>query len=188
MVRLTEIEMLIAPIADQLGYELVRVRLEGSQRPTLQVMAERRDRRAMRVEDCARLSREISPALDEADPIAGEYALEVSSPGIDRPLMKPEDYARFVGHNAKVELDAPLNGRKRFQGDIAAVGDDGVTLDLDGGQVGLPFARIKNAKLVLTDLLIAAVRDAEQQADLTAPSEVSMPETSMTLEMPRHLP
>src|SRR3569623_481455 len=106
------IAQLIAPIVDELGYELVRVQIQGGSRhATLQIMAERRDRKAMIVDDCARLSRAISNLLDEADPIDGEYTLEVSSPGIDRPLMKRADYARFQGHEAKVEMAAPIDGR-----------------------------------------------------------------------------
>ncbi len=165
MVRNVDIEGLIQPVADQLGYELVRVRLMGGSRLTLQVMAERRDRRAMRVEDCARLSREISPVLDLADPIPDEYSLEVSSPGIDRPLMKPADYARFAGHTAKVELDAPIDGRRRFQGDIATADDEMVTLAIDGAPVALPVAQIKSGKLVLTDRLIEAVQYEEEAAE-----------------------
>jgi ribosome maturation factor RimP len=169
MVQGVDIERLIGPVADQLGYELVRVRLMGgARRLTLQIMAERADRRAMRVEDCARLSREISPVLDAADPIPDEYALEVSSPGIDRPLMKPADYTRFAGHTAKIELDQPVDGRKRFQGDIAATDGETVTLDVDGAAVTLPFAQIGSGKLVLTDRLIDAVQIEEHAAAMRA--------------------
>jgi ribosome maturation factor RimP len=175
MVEHRRIETLIAPIADQLGYELVRVQLRGGSRATLQVMAERRDRQAMKVEDCARLSREISPVLDAADPIEAEYVLEVSSPGIDRPLVKPADYARFVGHEAKLELDAPVDGRKRFQGEIGEVAEDVVTLAVEGGAVNLPFAQIRRAKLILTDRLIASVQDSERAAGLTA-NDADQPE------------
>ena len=160
-----KIEQLIAPIADELGYELVRVQMQGgTRRATLQIMAERRDRTAMLVEDCARLSRAISAALDEADPIAGEYLLEVSSPGIDRPLMKRADYARFLGHDAKLELNAPTDGRKRFQGVLTALDGDLLQLDCDGTAVSQPLASIKSAKLVLTDRLIAAVEDENAAA------------------------
>ena len=164
MVQHSRIETLIAPVAEHLGYELVRVRLQGGSRAVLQSMAERRDRQAMKVEDCARLSREISPVLDAADPIEAEYVLEVSSPGIDRPLMKPADYARFVGHEAKLELDAPLGGRKRFQGEIGALGAEAVTLFVDKSPIELPFTCIASAKLILTDRLIAAVQDEERAA------------------------
>jgi len=160
-----QIATLIGPIADELGYELVRVQIQGgARRATLQIMAERRDRTAMIVEDCARLSRAISNLLDEVDPIAGEYTLEVSSPGIDRPLMKRADYERFLGHEAKIEMNAAIDGRKRFQGVIAALHGDAVMLDSEGATVPLPLAQVKSAKLVLTDRLIAAVEDESAAA------------------------
>src|SRR6185437_12173430 len=115
--------------------------------------------KAMIVDDCARLSRAISALLDEADPIDGEYTLEVSSPGIDRPLMKRADYERFLGHEAKVETDQPIDGRKRFQGTIAGLEGDMVMLESAGTVFPLPLAQVKNAKLILTDRLIAAVED-----------------------------
>ncbi len=111
-----EIARIIEPSLEAMGYRLVRVALTGSQRPTLQVMAERGDEAAMSVEDCAEISRSISALLDVADPIAGTYTLEVSSPGIDRPLVRPEDYDRFAGFAARIELHEPLDGRKRFHG------------------------------------------------------------------------
>ena len=156
-----QIERLINPVIDQLGYELVRVQMQGAKRLTLQIMAERRDRQPMKVEDCARLSREISAALDVADPISEEYVLEVSSPGIDRPLMKPADYLRFAGHEAKVELDVAVEGRKRFEANIAGVEDDVLKLELDGAVIAVPFAAIRRARLILTDRLIDAVRAVE---------------------------
>jgi ribosome maturation factor RimP len=160
-----QIAKLIGPIADELGYELVRVQIQGgTRRATLQIMAERRDRTAMIVEDCARLSRAISNLLDEADPIAGEYTLEVSSPGIDRPLMKRADYERFLSHEAKIETNAAVDGRKRFHGTIAALDGDTVMLESEGTAVPLPLALVKNAKLVLTDRLIAAVEDESAAA------------------------
>ena len=160
-----KIATLIGPIVDELGYELVRVQIQGgARRATLQIMAERRDRTAMIVEDCARLSRAISNLLDEADPIAGEYTLEVSSPGIDRPLMKRADYERFLGHEAKIEMISAIDGRKRFQGAIVALDGDTVKLDSDGAAVSLPLDQVKTAKLILTDRLIAAVEDENAAA------------------------
>jgi ribosome maturation factor RimP len=160
-----QIAKLIGPIADELGYELVRVQIQGgARRATLQIMAERRDRTAMIVEDCARLSRAISNLLDEVDPIAGEYTLEVSSPGIDRPLMKRADYERFLSHEVKIETNAAVDGRKRFHGVIAALDGDTVMLDSERTTVPLPLALVKNAKLVLTDRLIAAVEDESAAA------------------------
>jgi len=159
------IAQLIAPVVDELGYDLVRVQMQGgARRATLQIMAERRDRKAMVVDDCARLSRAISNLLDEADPIDGEYTLEVSSPGIDRPLMKRADYERFLGHEAKLETDQPIDGRKRFQGTIASLDGDTVMLDSAGTVFPLPLAQVKSAKLILTDRLIAAVEDESAAA------------------------
>jgi ribosome maturation factor RimP len=163
------IEKLIEPSARELGYDLVRVRLQGGQRTVLQIMAERQDRRAMVVEDCARLSRRISAVLDEADPIAQDYTLEVSSPGIDRPLMKPADFERFAGHEVKIELETPMAGCKRFQGAIAKVESDRVALEIDANTVSFPLSQIRSAKLILTDRLIAAAQDEAASANL--PSE-----------------
>jgi ribosome maturation factor RimP len=173
MVHAKHIEALIEPVVDQLGYELVRVQLQGTKRPTLQIMAERRDRRGMTVEDCARISRELSQVLDEADPITDDYLLEVSSPGIDRPLVRAQDYRRFSGHEAKLELDAPVDGRKRFQGNIAGVDGDSVVVDTESGPVALPLAAIKRARLVLTDRLIAAAQD-EARAPIAPPEEADV--------------
>ena len=146
---------LISPAVDAMGFDVVRVQLSGSQRPTLQVMAEPKSGRAMSVDDCAEISRAISAVLDVEDPIAGAYSLEVSSPGIDRPLTRPKDYERFLGHEAKVETNAPIDGRKRFKGPIRSVDASAVALNVDGAEVRIPFAAIHKAKLVLTDALIA---------------------------------
>ena len=146
---------LIEPAAEELGYRIVRVRLSGLRRKRLQVMAERLSDGLMEVEDCATLSRAISPVLDASDPISGEYDLEVSSPGIDRPLMRLEDFQRFTGHEAKVETLTMIDGRKRFKGVIAGVDEAAVRLTLaEGGDVRLPFTGLAEARLVLTDRLI----------------------------------
>jgi len=162
------ISRLITPAVEAMGFDLVRVQLSGSQRPTLQVMAEPRDGRPMSVEDCAELSRAISAVLDVDDPIAGAYSLEVSSPGIDRPLVRPSDFKRFQGEMAKVEMTMPFDGRRRFKGTIAAVTDDGLTLDCEGQAVDLPIAAIHKAKLVLTDALIASYLKGSKQPEITA--------------------
>jgi ribosome maturation factor RimP len=157
---------LITPAIEAMGFDLVRVQVSGSQRPTLQVMAEPKSGRAMSVDDCAEISRAISAVLDVEDPIAGAYSLEVSSPGIDRPLTKPKDYERFLGHEAKVETNAPLDGRKRFKGPIKSADASAVELSVEGADVRIPFAAIHKAKLVLTDALIAlhqASGDNEQE-------------------------
>jgi ribosome maturation factor RimP len=156
------IEGLIAPSLDAMGYAVVRVRVTGSRRRTLQVMAECRDRPGMTVEDCTRISRAVSAILDVEDPIVGAYTLEVSSPGIDRPLVSHEDFARFVGFEAKVELREAMGGRKRFRGRLLGVTGMGVCIEGADGEVELPFAEIGNAKLVLTDELIEAMSNEER--------------------------
>ncbi len=153
---------LIQPIATRLGFDLVRVRLTGAAHKTLQVMAERPDGR-MNVDDCAELSRALSEMLDAEDPIAEDYDLEVSSPGIDRPLTRPRDFAAYVGHKAKIELVSPdTEGRKRYAVDIAAADSATVTLQIAPDQtITIPFTAIGEAKLVLTDRLIAEAQAAK---------------------------
>jgi ribosome maturation factor RimP len=153
-----KIEALIAPSLVAMGYQVVRVAVTGGRRATLQIMAERADERAMTVEDCADISRTVSALLDVADPIADAYTLEVSSPGIDRPLVRREDYARFAGFEAKVELNIPVEGRRKFRGTLIGLEGDMVRLLVEGAPVDLPFAAVTKAKLVLTDALIAAAQ------------------------------
>ena len=148
------------PVAQSLGYRLVRVKLSAMNGMTLQIMAERPDG-TMTVGDCETLSRDLSPALDIEDPLDAAYNLEVSSPGIDRPLVRRSDFEKWTGHEAKIELSVPLDGRKRFKGVLAGVDGDYVRLTLDKGSklnagetVALPLADIGEAKLVLTDALI----------------------------------
>ena len=151
------IERMVAPSVEAMGYRIVRIQLSGRQRPVLQVMAERQDEMPMSVDDCARISRTVSALLDVEDPIAGTYTLEVSSPGIDRPLVKPEDYQRFAGFVAKLETKAAVDGRRRFKGKLAGLAD-GVYVRLieDSGEIDLPLENIQKARLVLTDELLAA--------------------------------
>jgi ribosome maturation factor RimP len=158
VVETGKIEAMIAPSLDAMGYRVVRVAVTGGRRATLQIMAERRDDQAMTVEDCAEISRTVSALLDVADPIAGAYTLEVSSPGIDRPLVRREDFARFAGFEAKIELTAPQAGRRRFRGKLLGVEGDAVRLLVDDAPVALPLAAVARAKLVLTDALLAASR------------------------------
>jgi ribosome maturation factor RimP len=155
-----EIARIIEPSLDAMGYRLVRIMLTGLRRPTLQVMAERRDDRPMTVDDCADISRSVSALLDVADPIVGAYTLEVSSPGLDRPLVRPEDYDRFAGFEARIELNAPQDGRKRFKGRLLGREGEAVRLVADGDEVRLPLAAIARARLVLTDDLLAHARQA----------------------------
>ena len=154
----SEITRIIEPALEAMGYRLVRVLLTTAHRPTLQVMAERQDEAAMTVEDCAEISRSVSALLDVADPIAGAYTLEVSSPGIDRPLTRLEDYDSFAGFAAKIELSAPLDGRKRFSGRLLGRDADEVRLIAEAGEVRLKLAAIARAKLMVTDDLLAPAK------------------------------
>jgi ribosome maturation factor RimP len=154
---------LVEPVLQSMGYELVRVHYgSGSGRPTLQIMTERLDRRPMAVEDCAEISRSLSALLDVEDPLAEAYLLEVSSPGIDRPLIRPVDYERFAGFEARLETTEPIEGRKRFRGRIGELVDGRVRIIEEAGEFRLPLEQINKAKLVLTDDLIAAT-SAEAQ-------------------------
>jgi ribosome maturation factor RimP len=150
------IERIITPTVEGMGYELVRLTVSGGQRKTLQVMAEPKNGRNMSLEDCSHLSRAISAVLDVEDPIDGAYSLEVSSPGIDRPLVRPKDYDRFAGFEAKLETRAPIDGRKRFKGKLLGLEAQNVKIEVEGAPLALPFEEIEKAKLVLTDELIAA--------------------------------
>ena len=153
------IARIVEPIATDLGYELVRVHISGLNGMTVQIMAERPDG-TMAVEDCELLSRNISPALDVENPISREYHLEVSSPGIDRPLTRAKDFDRWAGHEAKLELAVARDGRKRFRGILLGVRDGSAGLRLvdrpDDPDVWLRLDDIGEAKLVLTDALIKA--------------------------------
>jgi len=150
---------IVEPIAQDLGYELVRVRISGTNGLTVQIMAERPDG-TMRIDDCELLSRNVSPALDVADPVGREYRLEVSSPGIDRPLTRAKDFDLWAGHEAKLETEQAVNGRKRFRGILLGVKDGTAGLRLsdapEAGDVWLPLEALAEAKLVLTDALIKA--------------------------------
>jgi len=147
---------LIEPTLTSMGYELVRVMSTGGRRPTLQVMAERLDRAGMTVDDCAGISRAVSAILDVEDPMDGAYQLEVSSPGIDRPLIKAEDFERFLGFEARVETDRQIEGQRKFRGRLLGVADQAVRLVLPEGERVIPLSSIRKAKLVLTDDLLAA--------------------------------
>ena len=155
---------LVAPSIQAMGYELVRLMLQGKTSLTLQIMAERQDGAAMTVDDCADISRALSALLDVEDPIQGQYTLEVSSPGIDRPLTRPKDFERYAGHEAKVEAHLMIDGRKRFRGTLLGLDGEGqVRLMVETGEVAIPMAQIKAAKLVLTDRLIGMVTTGQLQ-------------------------
>ena len=158
MDRTRQITELIEPTLNEMGFELVRVLVAGGQRPTLQIMVERRDEAPITVEHCAEVSHAISALLDVADPIAGAYRLEVTSPGIDRPLVRRADYERFAGLEARLETELPIDGRRRFRGRLAGLSGDDVRLALPEGECAIPLGAIKKAKLVLTDELLAAAR------------------------------
>jgi ribosome maturation factor RimP len=138
-----------------MGFELVLARVMGDKRRTLQVMAEPIDRsRLMTVEDCAEISHALSAVLDVADPIREPYSLEVTSPGIDRPLVRPEDYDRFAGDEAKLETDLPVDGRRRFTGTLRGLEGGDVLVESGGETVRVPLASVRKARLVLTDALL----------------------------------
>ena len=165
MADLAALTALLEPEAHALGFELVRVRMIGGKSdPTLQIMAERPDTRQLTIDDCAELSRRVSDVLDAAeeagrDPIEGAYRLEVSSPGIDRPLTRHKDYADWAGHEARLSLAAPIEGRKQLTGVLGGIEGEDVAIDVRGFRVmTLPFAAIADAKLLLTDKLIEATQ------------------------------
>jgi ribosome maturation factor RimP len=156
------IAALIEPAAKRLGLDLVRVAMiGGTSDPTLQVMAERPDTRQLTIDDCAELSRSISELIDSEeaagrDPVEGAYRLEVSSPGIDRPLTRRADFADWAGHEARLKLDPPVDGAKQVSGDLVGIDGDTVTIASPKGERAIPFANIVSAKLLLTDKLIHA--------------------------------
>lgn len=162
---------LVEPAIVDLGYRLVRVTVTGRDGQTVQIMAERPDG-TMAIEDCESISRNISPLLDANDMLPGAYRLEVSSPGIDRPLVRPSDFETWAGHEARIELREPVSGRKRFRGIIEGFDSGEVRIECDLGEqgrqvLGLPVGLIGEAKLVLTDEL---VRESLRRAKRTEPA------------------
>ncbi len=150
------IAAVVAPALAAMGYELVQVALLGRSRPTVQIMADRADGGLIGLADCEAISRSIGPLLDVDDPIPGAWTLEVSSAGIDRPLVRVRDWNRFAGHLARVEMQTEVEGRKRFSGTIVGADAAAARLATESGEVTLPLGQIRRAKLVLTDRLIAA--------------------------------
>jgi ribosome maturation factor RimP len=164
-----EIAALTEPLLDELGFRLIRIAVSGRNGTTIQIMAERPDG-TITVDDCAEISRHLSPLLDVHDPVPGQYTLEVSSPGIDRPLVRASDFESWAGHEAKIELKEPIANRKRFRGVLKGVegGEARVEVELgeEGRQViGLPIGRIAEAKLVLTDELVRETLRRAKKAD-----------------------
>ena len=154
--------LITAPLRD-MGFELVRAQISGAQRPTLQIMAEHIDHANMTVEDCAAISRALSALFDVEDVLDGAYTLEVSSPGLDRPLTRAGDYERFAGYEARVELHDPLAGRRRFRGRILGLFGDVVRIDMEGQIFDLPFEEIQRAKLIMNDELLALAEAGRAQ-------------------------
>ena len=163
--RAAAVERLITPTLDAMGFDVVRVILSGSRNALLQIMAERKSDGGMSVEDCASVSRAVSALLDVEDPIEGAYSLEVSSPGLDRPLTRLADFERFKGLEAKVEMQLPIDGRRRFTGRLAGLRDGRILIATEQGQAELPFADLARAKLLLTDELLAAHQAASAGQD-----------------------
>lgn len=165
------LETLLAPAVQAQGFRLVRLRVMGGTRKTLQILAERPDG-VMDVEDCAKLSRALSDVLEAADPISEEYVLEVSSPGIDRPLTAPEDFGRFAGHEARVELARGVDGRRRFKGLLIGLEGNDVVMDVtdanENRRVRFPLSDVTDAKLVLTDRLIQESLKAREKREAKA--------------------
>ncbi len=174
---------IVEPVANDLGYALVRVKITQENGCTLQIMAEDATGR-FTITDCEKLSKDLSPVLDVEDPIDREYHLEVSSPGIDRPLVRARDYRTYIGHEAKIELADAIEGRKRFRGIIAAATDDTVTITLPDAPHGadpnhvLPLAAIAEAKLVMTDRLLNLAKADQEENPIDDDEEIE------TVELP----
>ena len=170
--RMAEI---ITPVIEDMGYELVRVRLMSGKSTTLQIMADKPDG-GIEVDDCAQISQAIGAVLDVEDPILDEYTLEVSSPGIDRPLTRLKDFEMFEGYEVKIETGEMIDGRRRFKGELAGVEEDEVLINVEEGTIGLKFDWLSEAKLVLTDDLIKEMlrqRKASGAIDETKFDEIS---------------
>jgi ribosome maturation factor RimP len=170
-----EIATLVEPTLNDLGFRVVRVTISGRNGTTVQIMAERPDG-TMTVEDCADVSRQLSPLLDAHDPIAGHYTLEISSPGIDRPLARASDFVAWAGHEARIETKELVGGRRRFRGTLKGLAGDDVQIevpaDQGGPEVTLPIGLIAEARLVLTDELIRdTLRRAKKAAGNPPPQD-----------------
>ena len=181
------IARIVEPVANDLGYALVRVKVTQENGMTLQIMAEDQSGR-FTIADCERLSKELSPVLDVEDPIDREYHLEVSSPGIDRPLVRARDFKTHVGHEAKVELVDMIEGRKRFRGIIKAADDESVTITLPDAPKEqdpdhrLPLNMLSEAKLVMTDALLHMARSDQEEHPLDDDPEIETIELSDTVD------
>jgi ribosome maturation factor RimP len=153
------IHKLIEASVEELDYDVVRVQIMGKEQMVIQIMAEPKNGQVMSVEDCSTLSRRISALLEVDDPISGAYTLEVSSPGLDRPLTRLGDFERFQGHEAKIEITQTLGNRHRFKGHILGVKDGNVRILVDGAEMKILYSDIRKAKLLMTDELISLAED-----------------------------
>ncbi len=158
---------MIEPVVEELGYELVRVMTIGQANPTLQVMIDVKDNsRDITVDDCATVSRALSDLLDEKDPIKERYSLEVSSPGLDRPLTKPAHFKRYEGYLAKVETEKKIENRKRFKGKIILADEQNVVVDMENVEYTIPYSAVAKAKLVITDELWEEYQSAHEAVEI----------------------
>lgn len=172
MTDIDRITAIIEPIVKQMGFDLVRVKMVGGKSdPTLQVMAERPDTRQLTIEDCTALSHAIDEPLEAADPIEHAYRLEVSSPGIDRPLTRRSDFADWAGHEARIRLATPVDGAKQVTGDLVGISGETVTVATSKGERQVEFSNIDSAKLVLTDKLINATQPLSTEGADTIKTE-----------------
>jgi len=168
-----KIEPIIQPSLEAMGYDVVRIHWQEGKRPTLQIMADRSDKAEMTVEDCAEISHTVSALLDVEDPIESAYELEVSSPGIDRPLTRIQDFTEYSGFEAKIEMLLPIEGRKRFRGRLVEVdADNCIAITVDNAEWRLPYRDIYSAKLVMNDELVreSLRRSKQRQSDTAAPA------------------
>jgi ribosome maturation factor RimP len=178
-----QIARIVEPVANDLGYSLVRVKMTQENGLTLQIMAEDANGR-FTITDCEQLSKDVSPVLDVEDPIDREYHLEVSSPGIDRPLVRVRDFRTYIGHEVKIELNELVNGRKRFRGIIAAVDDETVTIKLPDAPQDtdpnhrLPLTALAEAKLVMTDALMNMARIDQEEFPIDEDEEIETVEVT----------
>ena len=164
--RAARVAVLAGPVLASLGYSLVRVRISGFAGCTVQIMAERPDG-TMSIEDCEAVSRALSPVFDVADPIEGSYRLEISSPGIDRPLVRRSDFDRYAGHVAQIEMQAPIDGRKRFRGELHGTDGEYARIRCDEtNDILLRIDDMAEARLVLTDALVSeSLRKSKQRSN-----------------------
>jgi ribosome maturation factor RimP len=186
------IARIVEPVANDLGFSLVRVKVTQENGCTLQIMAEDEDGR-FTITDCEALSKDLSPVLDVEDPIDREYHLEVSSPGIDRPLVRARDFERFAGHEAKIELSDMLEGRRRFRGIIKSADADSVIITLPDAPKGedpdhrLPLALLAEAKLVMTDALLNMARTDQEENPIDDDDDIETVELNDTESAPEEI-